>query len=95
MTIPMFIAALFHDVGISEFFDNIKFIPLCTPSDKKLDKMILLLHELVMYKFATYCNKCAIVSICHDKGGGRSLDTLRCPIVRKKLDSSHGKLCLQ
>eukprot|EP00957_Ditylum_brightwellii_P002784 213882-Ditylum_brightwellii.AAC.1 len=33
ITIPMFIAAFFHDVGISEFFDNHKFIPLCTPCD--------------------------------------------------------------
>ena len=56
--------------------ESLDFLPTITPSDKSLDIDLILLQEFVMYIFAQYINKGAVLSYCHDKGERKGLGRL-------------------
>ena len=76
IAIPTFVAAFLTDIGLSKYIPDLELIPTITPSDKCLDECILLLHEFVCYKIASYVNKGAICSCTHDKGERKKLGRL-------------------
>ena len=79
LALPIFIAAFFHDIGLSQYFEGderLEFIANITPCNKKIDECILLLHEFLCYKIGSYVNKGAIMSCTHDKGERKKLGRL-------------------
>lgn len=76
VAIALGVAAFFADNGLGSHYDSLEFIPYLTPSDKTLDRAVLIHEQFVLCKVANYFNKGAIASACHDKGNRAGLGRL-------------------
>ena len=69
MVIPMIIAAFFHDINISRFYNNedLRFVANLTPCDKMLDECVVFLNrEYIFYRISTYIQAGAMGHLSHD-----------------------------